>query len=241
MESTQVKYIFFHIPKTGGTTFRIHLQDKLIDQLEFIHLANKGNKWAEKMNKPAFHLRSIEDRNKAKVILGHLVDYETKSLFLEKIIHEIVFFRDPFDWEISRYNQMMNRRVKHNKPIIPFLKWFNQVEKIHSQFDWFLAKYLKIGPNIHQLNKQTKKHILFSTLYQFKYVCFLEQIESFSKMLYKKLGVTGLAKPKNVVGKDKVNYFEESKENLDVLKYHCQFENKLYNKIRNTFGQNFKL
>lgn len=226
--------IFTHIPKTAGTSFRVHFQKHLKDQVEFIHLANKGLKWAREGGIKNFYERSIPERNETQVILGHQVNYKTKELIPQKQTKEVVFFRNPFNWEISRYNQNQNARVKRGEPALDFPAWLKS-DKTHSQFDWFIANYLCLKGSVFNLPQRSKEHLLWYTLHQFDYVCFTSQVDSFAEVVCSHLNIDTHMKKENVVGIDKKDYFEKTDKNLQLLESVCQHQMELYKLIHDRF------
>jgi hypothetical protein len=228
-------YIFTHIPKTGGTTLRVHFQKYLDDQVEFIHLANKGHKWAAEKGLKEFPDRPQNERERAKVILGHQVNFQTKNLVPNLSPIEIVFFRDPIQWEISRFNQFVNRQVNEGKEIITFQKWINSIEKTHSQFDWFLSYYLNLKANVRALNPRSKENLLLYTLENFKHVYFLDDFKQKTNQIFKCLDIPINPPSENIVGKHKVQYYLNNEENLKLISKVCEKDMLIYNKLKKIY------
>ncbi|MGJ8662025.1 MAG: hypothetical protein ACSHWU_00175 [Marinicella sp.] len=227
--------IISHIPKTAGTSIRIHLQKHMNDQVDFIHLANKGHKWAAEKGLKPFPERTAEQRNQAKVIFGHQVNYQTKHLVSHKKPVEIVYFRDPIKWEISRFNQYNNHMVNINEKTVSFASWINEVEKVHSQFDWFIANYLYLKGELKKLSAQAKQHLLWSTLDQFDFVLFTESFDQSSQILFDRLKVPKHAEKANVVGLHKKNYFSFTEQEENMINELCKDEVVLYNQLKAAF------
>ncbi|MEZ5471431.1 MAG: hypothetical protein R3E90_06600 [Marinicella sp.] len=229
-------FIFSHIPKTAGTSLKVHFQNHLINEIEFIHFANVGFNSAKKNGLKPFDQRSEESRAKAKVILGHKVNYKTKMLVKNNEVDEVVIFRDPIAWEISRFNQHANRLYKQNKRIIDFKYWLSNVNKTHSQFAWFLANYLLLGSSVSKLNKQALENLLFYTLSNFKHVLFLDNMNEQISPVYYQLGISSHPGYENSVGKHKIQYFENTTDNQRLLQNICEPEIIIYEKLRSYFS-----
>ena len=228
-------FIISHIPKTAGTSIRIHLQKHMKDQLDFIHLANKGHKWAAEKGLKPFPERSTVERHQAKVIFGHQVNYLTKYMVADKKPIEVVYFRDPIKWEVSRFNQYNNHLANSGNETISFEVWINEIEKVHSQFDWFLSNYLCLKGEISKLSAKAKKHLLWSTLNQFDYVFFTESFDVSSQILFNSLNVPLKAIKENVVGLHKKNFFTFTAQEEVLINNLCKDETVLYNELKCAF------
>lgn len=230
--------IVSHIPKTAGTTLRRHLKLFFEDQEELIHLANRGKEYCQYHKIPFFTERSEIDRVSAKVIIGHDVNFDTKFLVSSNKIREMVVFRSPKAWEVSRYNQYVNRLVFRGQPPISYEKWITSTNKIHSQFDWFLSNYLSLAGRVNALSLDLKKHLLFSTLDQFDEVFDVSDVESMITMILeafnrnnKRIDIVN----QKVVGVDKENYFETSSLNNELLEQTCENDEEIYQYVKNKY------
>lgn len=228
-------FIFTHVPKTAGSSLRIHFQKHLINQSEFIHFANVGFNSAVNNKLLPFSQRTFNSRKTAKVILGHKVDFKTKDLVQGNNIEELVIFRNPLEWEISRYNQHANRLKKNSNLDLDLNQWLTKVNKTHSQFDWFLSNYLKLGGAVRKLNSRVKENLLFYTLSNYHHVLFVDNFEEKIKPIFAELQVPQSISRENAVGKDKINFFQNTESNLHQLEDVCQADINLYEKIRKRF------
>ncbi len=190
------------------------------------------------MSKESNHIFSRKKsirKKKTKVIIGHDVNFDTKFLVTGKRIREAVTFRDPHKWEISRYNQHVNRMVMRNKAPISFKTWLTEVNKFHSQFDWFLANYMGLKGLVHKLSNSIKTFILKQALNQIELVY---TVENFAELLSFLLAELNLPqdltemKNQNVVGVHKVNYFQHTSENTAALNQHCEFDILCYQIVK---------
>lgn len=229
-------FIFSHIPKTAGTSLKVHFEKHLENENEFIHFANVGFNVAQRNGLNPYYERPEALRSRAKVILGHKVNFKTKMLVEANEVEEIVIFRDPVAWEVSRFNQHANRLYKREGMTIDFNFWLNEVNKTHSQFDWFLSNYLQMGQSISKLNRVAKENLLFYTLSNFKHVLFLDNLNEKIRPIFNQLGISNLKSHENAVGKDKTQFFKDNNENQKLLTALCKNEILLYEKLRSQFG-----
>jgi hypothetical protein len=224
-------YIFIHIPKTAGTSLRYHFQKYLIDQQDFIHFANKGNKMAIKNKILPFEQRPLIERNKAKVLLGHNINIDTKKLFTNKEIIETVIFRSPQEWQISRYNEYANSRILRSENYYSYDEWV-KIEKIHSQFDWFLLNYCKEIQI--PIDEDEKYKLINEQLAKLSHVFFVDELEQSMKYIFDDLNISDKVKKENVTGENrKRNIFIENNFTLESIDQNINKEIDLFLKIKN--------
>ncbi len=230
-------YLFTHIPKTAGTSLRVHFQQHMKDQVEFVHFSNRGNHKALRRGLIPFEERTSEQWDQAKVLFGHGVDIKTKDLFCKRNPLEVVFFRDPVKWEVSRFNQYAHRQYSNHKTKLTFSSWRQDINKLHSQFDWFLANYLKLGKQVQMLTSQERLKLLFETLDCFKHVFFVADLPAVITPIFKQLNIPqNLAKISNVVGLDKPQYFDHSPTDLELLHEITENDSTVYQNLYDKYG-----
>lgn len=226
--------IITHIPKTAGTTLRQHLLHDLSPDDQLIHLANAGKTYCAKTGQPYFTERTLEQRKLARVIIGHDVNFDTKYLLEDHPFKEVVTFRDPHKWEISRYNQHVNRLVKRGHRALSFAEWLKDVKKFHSQYDWFLAHYLCLKGQVNKLSETVKISLLEHALRQFDSVYMLDQFPLMLKDVTSELGLEETSRPlenQNVVGVHKADYFTATDEHLTLLEQQCRFDQLCHERV----------
>lgn len=229
--------IFSHIPKTAGTSLRYHFQKHLKDQTEFIHLANKGHKIAHQQGLLPFSERSDEQRNRAQVILGHDVNINTAALVSGKKAFQLVYFRDPVAWEISRYNQYANARRFKEIQLLPYRDWVN-LENVHSQFDWFLQNYCLLAEIP---SDDDKFELILQYLNQMQHVGFVDQINQDMEPFFEELEIPIEMKAENVTGRfKKADIFNEDSSNKTKIVDNCFTESQFFLKIRKKYDRKVK-
>ncbi|MCB0752939.1 MAG: hypothetical protein KDC52_15820, partial [Ignavibacteriae bacterium] len=210
--------------------FQKHLKDK------FIHFANAGFQKEKEKGVNLYFEKPETLRAPIKVILGHKVNYKTRLLIPNNDIKEVVIFRNPIDWEISRFNQHANRLLKHHNKRLDFEYWLSSVNKTHSQFDWFLANYLLLGKSVNNISSAAKENILIYILSKFDYVFFVDDLDTQLKIIFKKLSIPETIKRENVVGGDKPQFFDGSRKNIDLLNTICKNDMNTFKTIKSIFS-----
>lgn len=226
-------YIFTHIPKTAGTSIRNHFARHLENHVEFIHLANRGHKQAERQGFENFYQKPRIERNKAIVILGHQVNKNTKKL-IDKKPKEVVIFRDPISWEISRYNQYANRIYKEKGLLLTLEEWLNETNKLHSQFDWFLINYSKINRKTLDIPINDKCDLLVKELAHFEFIISLRSVDTIIKLICNRINIpSNISRRYNSVGNDKKQYFIDNLKSRDEIHNICKKDIQIYNYLFN--------
>ena len=195
---------------------------------------------ARSWDRPTLDLKKVTDvvdkvkAEVAKVIIGHDVNFDTKFNITSKKVVESVIFRDPISWEISRYNQHVNRMVMRKDKPISYEFWLKKVNKLHSQFDWLLAKYYHLHPVLKKISNPLKYELIMSCIQNFDNIVLLNNFNSFIKYILDDLklnnDLTNL-KNQNVVGVHKKDYFERTSHNMELISKQTEFDYKCYNYI----------
>lgn len=230
-------YLISHIPKTAGSSLRMHLRTHLRDQVEFIHLANRGDNQAKRQNRLPFAQRPPQERNQAKVILGHQVNQQTAQWISGKTIKPVVLFREPEAWEISRFNQYANVVRRETGQTLSFADWCDpkRVNKSHSQFDWFLEKHLEISVRMRSIEQRNE--LLDQTLESFAHVLFVEDLPACLEPIFASLNIpTSLPKNTNVVGLDKPDFYQANPANQRLLSQLCAKDVDTYQRLYRRHG-----
>lgn len=233
-------HIICHIPKTAGTTLRRHLKLLLEDQKSLIHLARRGDIVCKKNKITQYLHRTQAEKNLAQVIIGHDVNFETKFNSTDNKIIESVTVRDPITWEISRYNQHVNRMVMRKNQPITYEYWLKGVNKWHSQFDWLLSNYYCLKQAVSNMSNSLKHELLMSCFNNFDNIVILDRFEAFIKHLLTDLNLNedlSQLQNQNVVGVDKVNYFERTPLNMELIEKQTEFDYSCYKYIKSNYSK----
>ncbi|MFC1878057.1 hypothetical protein ACFL2E_12445 [Thermodesulfobacteriota bacterium] len=222
-----MKYILYHMPKTGGISINKSFKKHLKFHEELIHLSNHGNLIARRIGLLPWEKRSQEERNKAILVMGHSVNKDTQLLFKtnQKARHMVVF-REPAKLIASLYNFT----YQYKSVALPFALWCFWL-RLKGLRNWqatvFYRHYLKrdylSSYLLHDFNYF--KNILDS----FWYVGVTERINEDFKELAKFIGISNFEmETVNVSGSG------------DKIK-HLQLTESLRNKLNNENKLDFQL
>lgn len=110
MTTARPLWIFLHIPKCGGTTFKAHVERHLQLEVSFFEFSNWGRQYRAEHGLPDFADRSEAERAKAEILAGHLVSYGVHHLVPgERDPRYFTVLRDPAERCVSLYNFRWSR------------------------------------------------------------------------------------------------------------------------------------
>ncbi len=267
MRNKKYLYIYLHIPKCAGSTFKHHLRnnfkkEEILEIGEDFVSSNYRNKafplFSENekkenneftRNKIKEHLvnLSLEQKNKIKVIYGHYTPYGVHEYF-DKNYRYITFFRNPTDMITSAYNYLLTKyennilEEKYKSIIAPNkeLISFEHFFKLIIQFSQPnpLQKYL------YNLGYFEEKNILNvnelkKCLKNFYFVGITENYNPDAKFLYYKMGMTKLFKSQNISTKYYSPDKNEYKKIDNILRKKYSTDYLIYNEAIK-FNKSFK-
>ena len=114
-----MKFIFIHIPKTAGTSFRLSLADEISSFWDYgaNSLSTSDEIKSTVYSNDPGKLVEISKQNEVGFISGHFPALKYRSLFPEAKL--LTFVREPVDRVISEYNHHV-RLNGYTKPINTF-------------------------------------------------------------------------------------------------------------------------
>ena len=116
-------YFLYHVPKTGGQTVRDHLVSHLERDVEFLHLGRWDRPARLEMDDVAS--RSPDAKDRLRVLSGHPLTREYASLFPDRRVREVIFFREPAARLVSLYNFRSTLAARRGEPIEPFERFLD--------------------------------------------------------------------------------------------------------------------
>ena len=122
-------WIFYHLPKSGGTTLKAHLEKHLVWDDELVDFSNWGVSYRTAHGRPEFADRSPEQRARARVLAGHKVDFGIHRLVPDREPRYFTFIRDPAERCVSLYNFRRSR----GETSLEFKGWYETVFLPHQR------------------------------------------------------------------------------------------------------------
>lgn len=133
-------YIFLHIPKTGGTTIRKHIQknfspkEAVLFERQDLRFSKETSKYSVYMKEARDFFESMDQKalEEIQIIYGHEVPYGIHSFF-DRPCRYITVLREPISRTVSHYNFFLTRYnkeddiKKHQKPYPSILLVNNKV------------------------------------------------------------------------------------------------------------------
>lgn len=108
--SARPLWIFLHIPKCGGTTFKAHVERHLVIEESFFEFSNWGRQYRTERGLPNFADRPEAERARAEVLAGHRLGYGIHRLVPgDREPRYFSVLRDPAERCVSLYNFRWSR------------------------------------------------------------------------------------------------------------------------------------
>lgn len=199
-------YIFLHMPKCAGSTFRAHIQRNLKNN-EYLSFYNEKNMHYSKSDvfKKVLSLSS-EQKDKLKIIYGHEIFYGLHKYF-KRPVRYIVFCRELISRTLSFYNYTM-QFSENSKP--PFEKWFRDTIWMHNE----MIGYFKDYGFIDDFDKKLG-HKIDNILEKFWFVGMTENADDNFLFLYSKLGINRFLENQNISKKILTSFTEKEKRMIN--------------------------
>lgn len=203
-------YIFPHIQKTAGSTFRYHIRKNLrndewimlsLENLEIENLLKADHKDILRASEKYIKVLDRKSREKIKVIFGQWVPYGVHKFFPNRIPRYFTFIREPLSRTVSLYNHRRKivEEEGENKIILNNARKYLLVKgKIPSFEEWLKSKYDKSNPVISMCvylkklgylsNNKNLKESIKSGFDKFYFIGTVKTFNDDSLYLYNKMG-----------------------------------------------------
>lgn len=123
-------WIFLHIPKCGGTTFKAHVEQHLRIEETFFEFSNWGRQYRADRGLPEFTERPDEERARAEILAGHRIGYGIhRAVPGPRQPRYFTALRDPAERCISLYNYRWSRGQAPDD----FEEWYSGWYLVHQR------------------------------------------------------------------------------------------------------------
>ncbi|MDP3920775.1 MAG: sulfotransferase family 2 domain-containing protein [Candidatus Omnitrophota bacterium] len=187
-------YIFFHIHKTAGTTFAMHLQENLAgDERLAVYLKSVE---VDAFNDSLAQMPPAQ-KGRLKVIYGHRV-YDGIHKHFNREARYFTFLRDPVARTLSHYNgqmQLLEKRHYKKTPGLPFRpqpfkEWlFSDTSQWNAMAQELIRVFLQTHVVREEMN-ETHLNTAKGVLDRFFFVGATEHYEEDASYLYNLMGIT---------------------------------------------------
>ena len=132
-----VLWVFLHLQKSAGTTFNGHLYKHMTPEVDFIHVGSPWLTDSQRRKITPFEKRPLEQREKARIITGHLAYYGIHSLVPGKTPRYITLIRDPAERLVTYYN---GGDWGENQKVPSFFEWYKARRK-NEMVNFYSSKF----------------------------------------------------------------------------------------------------
>jgi hypothetical protein len=187
-------YIFLHIPKSAGTTFRYHIENNFAaDEILGLYNADEHRMKRDDVFAKVSAL-TPQQRRRLRVIYGHEVHYGIHEL-LERPARYVTFLRDPIDKTISFYNYRMQQGIRKQQVdasrLPSFEEWLRSSPGMH---DGMLGDLVKYG---FAEGNDVSQPALRALMDKFYYVGTTENFDEDALFLYHEMGIRRFFRDQN--------------------------------------------
>ena len=222
-------YIFLHMPKCAGSTFREHIQQGIDHQFRLGFYNTNEKKLSRQDVFSEIKKLSGQEKDQLKIIYGHEVYYGIHTHF-DRPVRYIVFLRNIFDRTLSFYNyqyQKRGERLFKSSENKKFSGWFTTNKWVHDEMLGYFQDY-----GFLEDIEQEKRRDFDELLDKFWFIGLTENADEEYLFLYQKLGINRFLKNQNISKKRKATLGPQER---DLVGQYSALDARLYNNavIRN--------
>jgi hypothetical protein len=179
-------FVFVHVPKTGGQTLRKFFTEHLEFHKTFVHLGPAGIEDARRIGLAPFEDRPVQQRQQARVILGHEVTKDTHTLVPGTRVRHVLFLREPAATLVSYYNFQMKQLLRKGEPLMEFDQWYDRSKQDNMVTRWLLTHFLR--QDYPQSITRREFDQVQSALKDFWFVGCTEHMDRDTPLLFERMG-----------------------------------------------------
>lgn len=243
MISPNELYVFFHISKTGGTSFINHLLSQRERISPHIPLLNGYQRQlALKNNETYWTELPLEEKCRAQYIAGHHAGLaQCSALEPLKTVNYLTVFRDPASRFVSVYNYMKHKGFI-DSDISP-LQYFETKTLSESQLNFYLRNFLawdedKIISLCDTRYRDQRLQEAVEGLEHFFFIGLQESYQHDMLQLTTYLGLPPIAQSYHVAGKDITRFIQVSDQLTRLLRDRYPEEFIFYDEIKRRLRDN---
>jgi hypothetical protein len=223
-----MKYIFLHISKTAGTSFRKDVIEKNVKTYSFYQkeLSNSLHTNNYTLN-PKLSIKFKKDFN-SDAFCAHM-PYGLHQLLPGDDYNYITILRNPIDRVISHFNYDIDRGAYKGNDIFQWIKIRSNAQHEH--------RHISTIGSMHEKNVKIKYELALKNISDEKTIFgFTEKYDEFLSLINKEYGWVVKNTMKNV-SKHKTNL-----TNTDITKIEdlCEYDIKFYNESIKIYNERFK-
>ena len=198
--ANNVRIVFPHIAKTGGTTLQHHFRANLSEE-EFLGYGNAGRCRRFFENRYQVEELGASDRSVIAVVQGHRVEESVLTMLGDPNTKLMIVLRHPVGWIRSRFNHRFKALARYNKVLTT--KRFLRRTGENSLSKSLLTKFPSFVDD-HQADELTQAR---SVLSKFDYVLTTERLSEQAAAIFPRLGLPAAMERKRTA---------EKKQSLDI-------------------------
>ena len=233
-DDSDVVYIFFHIPKTGGITLRSHFAQHLRHQEDFIHLGPWGRADSKEKGLAQFYARPPAERSRVRVICGHGVTHRTAGYIQGRRPVHITFLRDPAALVVSSYNFAMKLRRDAGQSETSFERWLDDTEH-EMMCAWLVRRFMCTDTS--GMSEREVFDRAVEVLGRFDFVADTERMDEFMCPILRRVGVPTQMARVNAAGRGRLERLVSLTPELGAsLRERFPWELRLYEQMLSADG-----
>jgi len=198
--ANNVRIVFPHIAKTGGTTLQHHFRANLSDD-EFLGYGNAGR--CRRFFEDRYQVEELapSDKSRIAVVQGHRVEESVLAMLGDPNAKLMIVLRHPVAWMRSRFNHRYNALARYNK-VLTTRRFLRRTGE-NSLSKSLLMKFPSFIDD-HQADDLTQSR---SVLSKFDYVLTTERLSEQAAAIFPGLGLPAAMERKRTA---------EKKQSLDI-------------------------
>lgn len=230
-------YVYFHVNKTGGTTFANHLYACFGEDSPIAPMLNPYHEEVAKAeNRVYWPDDSLDHKLKARIISGHKANpRNVRELAPYKNIRYIAYFRDPSSRIVSKFNYSKARGMID--PERTFEEQLRLNGFLETQLYFFMYGFLdwtdeEMLPCYEKDQGRELMHIALDHIRDFFFIGLNESYNEDTLLLTNHLNLPPITTSYNITGRDHEQVLTLTDEITDLVREHYPIDFEFYENIK---------